>query len=185
MLEASSRFNAAFLSHVRSIMTLINGLAIVVPVIAVLAACSTLAEPADRRQADLNYYTDRMRQLREVLYAGSAILVTGILHMGNWLRWPAALIGNDAIRDTAQGLALSVTVFWGATFTLVLVSTYAPAAIYLTGRAREQLETNDSKELRKIDQWLIEQGFFVGLSDELPQIAAIFAPYWPVLWERC
>ena len=176
MLHSSDRFSATFLGHVQSILTLINGLAIVVPVLAVLAACSTLAEPADKHDANLDHYTDCMRRLRQVLYAGSAILVTGILHMYNWLRWPAALIGNDVVRDTAQGLALSVTVFWGATFTLILVATYAPAAIYLTRCARERLESEASKERPNIEQWLIERGFFVGLSDELPQISAIFAP---------
>lgn len=81
--EASKRFTPAFLSYVHSLVSLMNGMAVTVPVIAVLAASSTLAPPPDKRPDDLGYLTQQMRSLKGVLYAGSAILVTGILHMGS------------------------------------------------------------------------------------------------------
>ena len=176
-LEASTRFSPTFLAHVHSLVSIINGLAVVVPVIAVLAACSALAPPEDDRALDLDSLADRMRSLKEVLYAGSAILVTGILHMGNWLRWPAALLGDQTIQDGVVGVALAVSLFWGATFTLVLFATYAPAAGVLATRARARLRDDAyRKTIPHPEQWLKEHGFFVGISEELPQIVVMAAP---------
>jgi hypothetical protein len=176
-LEASARFSPAFLAYVHSLVSIINGLAVVVPVIAVLAACSALAPPEDDRAPDLDALADRMRSLKEVLYAGSAILVTGILHMGNWLRWPAALVGDQTAHDAVLGVALSVSLFWGATFTLVLFATYAPAAGVLAARARARLRDDAyRKTFPHPEQWLKEHGFFVSLSDELPQMVVMAAP---------
>ena len=176
-LEASARFSPAFLAYVHSLISIINGLAVVAPVIAVLAACSTLARPEDGRASDLDALTEQMRDLKEGLYAGSAILVTGILHMGNWLRWPAALVGDQAVQDAVRGVALSISLFWGATFTLVLFATYAPAASVLAARARARLKDEAyAKSISHPEQWLKEHGFFVGISDELPQIVVMAAP---------
>jgi hypothetical protein len=176
-MEASHRFNPAFLAYVYGLISFINGLAVVVPVIAVLAASSTLAPPVDAGSSELDSLTEKMRSLKDVLYAGSAILVTGILHMGNWLRWPAALIGDEAVQEAVLGVALSVSLYWGATFTLVLFATYAPAASVLASRARARLRDEGYRTtIPKPEQWLKEHGFFVGISEELPQIAVMFAP---------
>jgi hypothetical protein len=112
-----------------------------------------------------------------VLYTGSAILVTGILHMGSWLRWPAALVGDAAAQHGIMGVSLAVTLFWGTTFSLVLIASYAPPAAILARRARAQWAMGPSaQQIEHTDVWLRERGFFVGLSDELPQIAVILAP---------
>jgi hypothetical protein len=176
-MEASHRFTPSFLAYVHGLISFINGLAVVVPVIALLAASSTLVSPADPGGSELDLLAEKMRSLKEVLYAGSAILVTGILHMGNWLRWPAALVGDEAVQGAIQGVALSVSLYWGATFTLVLFATYAPAAGVLASRARARLcEETYRTTVPRPEQWLKEHGFFVGISDELPQIAVMFAP---------
>ena len=71
-LEASPWFSPAFLSHVHLLICIINGLAVVVPVIAVLGACSALAPPEDDRAQDLDSLADRMRSLKEVGGSGSS-----------------------------------------------------------------------------------------------------------------
>ena len=176
-LQASPWITPAFLGYVYLLIYIINALAVVVPVIAVLAACSVLAPPEDGRAWDLDSLIDRMRSLKEALYAGSAILVTGILHMGSWLRWPAALVGDQTIHDSVLGVALAVSLFWGATFTLVLFAAYAPAAGVLASRARARLKDDAyQKAGSHPEQWLKEHGFFVGISEELPQLVVIAAP---------
>lgn len=176
-LEHSHQFAPHFLAFVQTLVSGINLLAIFVPIVAVLAASSSLAPPHDGRQADLAHLVQQMRNLKEVLYAGSAILVTGILHMGSWLRWPVSLVGDASVQSAVLGMVLSITLYWGTVFTLVLIATYGPAAAVISARAREQLESDPSAQgIAHPEQWLKERGFFVGISDELPQIAVMFAP---------
>lgn len=106
-------------------------MAVLAPIIAVLAVCSVVAPSGNSETYGPELLVRRMRQLNEVLYGGSAILVTGILHMGAWLRWPASLIADRPSQEAVLGIALAITIFWGTAFTLMLVVTYVPAAIYI------------------------------------------------------
>lgn len=178
MLESSARFSPTFLTYVHSVVFFINGLAVAVPAVVLLTACSTLAPPEDEQSPDIDVLADQMRSLKEILAIGSAVLFTGILHMDNWLRWPAALVGDDTMQEAVLGMALAVSLFWGATFTLLLFATYAPAAGILSRRARELLKRDASQQnIPNSEEWLKEHGFFIGVKEELPQIAAIAAPF--------
>jgi hypothetical protein len=154
-----------------------NGLAVIVPVIAVMAACSAIALPENGNALNPDYLTMQMRNLKEVLNAGSALLVSGILHMDAWLRWPASLVSDKGVQDGMLGVALAITLFWGATFTLVLIATYGPAATYLGTRAREVLRQEKFvEEIPDPDQWLEDHGFYFTPGDQLPQIGVMLAP---------
>ncbi|MFO0731652.1 MAG: hypothetical protein U0361_11810 [Nitrospiraceae bacterium] len=52
-----------------------------------------------------------MRQLNEVLYSGSSLLVVGILHMGAITLF-AALILDKGPQEAVLGAGLSITMFW-------------------------------------------------------------------------
>ncbi|MBD0305186.1 MAG: hypothetical protein ICV76_01355 [Nitrospiraceae bacterium] len=112
-LQSSGRFSQAFLERVHTIIVIMNVLAVIVPVMAVLAACSVLAPSADGRHPSLEDLAARMRTLKEVLNAGSAILVSGVLHMGVWLRWPAAFVDEKGVQEAVSGVSLAITLFWG------------------------------------------------------------------------
>ncbi|MGE3151540.1 MAG: hypothetical protein AB7G48_12345 [Nitrospiraceae bacterium] len=85
----SQRISEGLLRYTMTVVSVVNVQAIVVPVVALLAACSTLAPPVSGRPADQEHCAVQMRRLKEVLSAGSAILVAGVLHMGAWRRWSA------------------------------------------------------------------------------------------------
>ncbi|TKB69684.1 MAG: hypothetical protein E8D52_04775 [Nitrospira sp.] len=68
------------------VVSIVNVHAMVMPVVALLAACSTLVPPMAGAQPDSEFYALQMRRLKEVLTAASAILVAGVSHMGAWLR---------------------------------------------------------------------------------------------------
>ncbi|HVF10692.1 MAG TPA: hypothetical protein VNA16_07810, partial [Abditibacteriaceae bacterium] len=176
------RFGSMFLRNVNWIVSIINGFAIIAPVIAILAAGSTLVPPPAGQDRDLPYFAAQMRRLKEVLNAGSALLVAGILHMGAWLRWPAALVNDKAVQEEILNLALSISVFWGATFTLVIIAIYSPAASRLSAQAlraiKNDKEEGKDKEGEAKDPYkrLNEHGLAISPAQQLPQIAAILAP---------
>ncbi|HKU51905.1 MAG TPA: hypothetical protein VJQ25_05525, partial [Nitrospira sp.] len=69
------------------------------------------------------------------------------------------------------------TLFWGVTFTLMLVSTYLPAAILLARRAQALLlESPPQPSTPDPEQWLKDHGLFLSLQDHLPQFGLMLAP---------
>ena len=171
------RIGEHLLRYVMVVVSVVNVQALIVPVVALLAACSTLAPPSSGQQPDPRFYASQMKRLKEVLTAASAILVSGILHMGAWLRWPAALVADKAGQEAVLGTALAITLFWGVTFTLMLVATYLPAALLLARRAEALLLERPCEAANLgLDQWLKEHGLFLSLQDHFPQFGLILAP---------
>jgi hypothetical protein len=117
------------------------------------------------------------QRVKEVVAAASAILVAGILHMGAWLRWPAALIADKDAHEAVLGTALAVTLFWGVTFPLMLVSTYLPAALVLAKRAAALLQERSSqRSVPKPQEWRKDNGLFLSLQGHFPQFGLMLAP---------
>jgi hypothetical protein len=171
------RISKDLLHYTMTVVSIVNVQAILVPVVALLAACSTLAPPNRGQCPDPEFYALQMKRLKEVLTAASAILVSGILHMGAWLRWPAALVAEKQAQDAILGAALAITLFWGVTFTLMLVSTYLPAALLLAKRAQVLLQDVSVKEsVPDPEQWLKDHGLFLSLQDHFPQFGLMLAP---------
>ncbi len=171
------RISPELLRYAKTVVSLINVEAVVVPVVAILAACSTLASPLRGDQADPDFCATQMKRLKEVLGASSAVLVAGVLHMGAWLRWPAALISDKAAHEAVLGAAMAVTLFWGVTFTLMLVSTYLPAAFILAKRAQALLQADpDTRSPSAQEAWLKQHGLFLSLHDHVPQFGLMLAP---------
>lgn len=171
------RIGEHLLRYVMVVVSVVNVQSMIVPVVALLAACSTLAPPLSGLPPDPKFYASQMKRLKEVLTATSAILVSGILHMGAWLRWPAALVADRASQEAVLGTALAITLFWGVTFTLMLVTTYLPAALLLARRAEALLlERSPTANEPEPDKWLKDHGLFLSLQDHFPQFGLILAP---------
>lgn len=176
-LQGSGIIDPGLLQFAKAVVSFINVLAAITPVVAVLAACSIVAPPIRPDALDPDYLAGRMRQLNEVLYAGSALLVVGILHMGGWLRWPAALIPDKMPQESVLGAGLSITMFWGTTFTLMLVVTYLPGAIHLARRADALIRTPAfADKITDRQKWLKENGLRLTLEEHLIQFGVMLAP---------
>lgn len=176
-LQESRHFDAGFLNNVHTVVSIMNVLAAFVPAIILVAASSTLAPPSNNDQTDLCFLADHMRRLRSVLNATSALLVAGVLHMNAWLQWPASLMRDHALQTAVSGTALSITVFWGTTFTLMLIALYGPAATKLSLRARQLLnQEHQAGNIAEPQQWLREHDLAITFSEQLPQIGIMLAP---------
>ena len=79
--------------------------------------------------------------------------------------------------EAILGAALAITLFWGVTFTLMLVSTYLPAAFLLAKRAQVLLQEGSGKEsVPETEQWLKNHGLFLSMQDHFPQFGLMLAP---------
>ena len=173
----AQRISEHLLRYAMTVVSIVNVQAVIVPIVVLLAACSTLAPPVTGNRPNPEFCASQMKRLKEVLTAAAAILVAGILHMGAWLRWPAALVADKNAHEAMLGAALAITLFWGVTFTLMLVSTYLPAALLLANRAQALLQDGPSTQSVPIpEEWLKEHGLFLSLQDHLPQFGLMLAP---------
>lgn len=173
----SGTFDPQFLSNIKIILLTLNILAVIVPAIIVLAASSALATHKKAWQPTLDTVSTQMHQLRNTLNIGSIALVAGILHMHAWLQWPAVLMQDPSMQSAVSGTALAITMFWGTSFTLMLMATYGPAATKLSAQARHLLKQEQQKGTIEDPQaWLKDHDLSITLGEQLPQIGIMLAP---------
>ena len=67
------------------------------------------------------------------------------------------------------GAALAITVFWGTSFTLMLMGTYEPAATKLSAQAQHLIKQEQQKGTVQDQQaWLKEHDLSITLGEQLP-----------------
>lgn len=179
-LTHSGRISKELLHSVESIMAIVNICVYIAPVIVTMAFCSAVSPPnkQDPSLSDLSLLPSRMLFLKATLKLAAALLVIGILHMNAWLQWPTALIQDHTLRLNYSRAALSISVYWGATFTLMLFLTYGPAANYLSLQARKIIEPR-LVEVEKIEdqqKWLRDHDLAFTFGDQIPQFMIILSP---------
>ncbi len=148
----------------------INVMSVVVPASIVTAAAASALPPRDGwDEASL---ARRARQVKGVVGVAAAFMVAGVLHMGAWTHWAGAMLGAEDL-DT---LATAVTLFWGTTFTLMIASYYLPVASELRRLAEREMQTQEIPT-RAQAGWLADRGLSFAITQQLPQIAAMAAPF--------
>ena len=176
-LEASGRFAPSELLVVKAAVTILNALAVAAPIVGLIGGLSLLAPRRSQGEAMLDHLARQMRRLKLVVNLGSAMMVVGILHMLVWMRWPAVLVDDPGLAQEIQGLATTVAVYWGATYTLLIFTFYVPTYLVLNRRAEPVLaETFEGLGTKESRVWLKEHGFMLSPAGQLPQAAAILAP---------
>jgi hypothetical protein len=109
------------------------------------------------------------------LNTSAALLVAGILHMNTWLRWPAVFATDEIAREGIEQFALAVSVFWGMTFSLMIVAAFVPATLLLRESALD-LHASVAGADPDPDHWLAGHGFKLSMGEQLRQVAIILAP---------
>ena len=174
-LTTSGRFEAGQLGSIQTVIDSINIFATVIPVVGVIASCSTVVPCMAQGKEGADYCANQMRYLKELMNAGSAMLLVGILHMSIWLRWPAAFLGDKKLVEDINNFSLAVSTFWGVAFTLLIAAYYIPAARTLNRRAKAALADvyDDPHELR---EWLKENNLEMSTASQIREIVTISGP---------
>lgn len=178
-LLASSRiFHAGFVeANVRFIAYTVVVTSTIAAMFLVVAASSTVVIPTGSDTAGLNAVGLHMSRLRNVLYIGAIMLVCGIVNMGAWMRWPAALLKNPDQVEAFTGMALGVTTYWGAAFTVITIAAYVPPALYLRSQAlhlHERIHPETGAAER--EKWLRAEGFTISEGAKPAPIIAMAGP---------
>jgi len=178
LLTASQRYDAAQLAAIQAVLYILNILAGVVPVLGLITAgCCALSSAQTARTPDIETIKDQMRELKTIAGFGSALLVSGVLHMVTWLRWPAALFHQTPLAQDIAAFAEAMGLYWGATFSLVIAAFYVPAAAHLHRRAEACFRAHP--ELARdtdLQTWLREHGLAMVSPQQLPPLLAVLAP---------
>jgi hypothetical protein len=141
-----------------------------------IASCATLLPSGDESfPGGLKQLSGRMKYLRLILYAGTALLVTTILLKKSIYEWTLAYTPQDAALETARNFVASLLALDGGFYTLVLAAAYLPPALVLQRRA--QLVVGPSLEEQEQEIKLKEYSLNFSLKDSLPRILAILGPF--------
>lgn len=146
---------------------------------AIFAVAATLASGVRNgsnvlRNANL---AGQMKCLRNVLFSGTGMLVAAVLSLGSWLRWPAALVTDQTAQRAILDWATGLTLFWGSTFTLILLTTYIPATLCLQARAHKLcLQQYSDYPISVQERWLESRGLAIGQKMQIATILAIAGP---------
>jgi hypothetical protein len=171
-LVTSSAIGPARVAVIGAVVALINVMSVLVPALLLAAAAASALPPvAGWNETTLSR---RALQVRHIVALAAAFMVAGVLHMGAWTHWVGASL--QAAGDVAlDQVAVTVTLFWGTTFTLMIASFYLPVAVRL-GELAEAIMDDAGIALAERPKWLAERGLSFRLSEQLPQIAAMAAP---------
>ena len=157
-------------------ISIIGGIPFLMGVIAVVLAVPVGAaaasfpdsEPEDWKRE----FAERVKCLQESFYALSVVLVTSTVAIMLFFQLPAE-IAVDGDRDGLLRYARGLTVFWGATMTLTLLASFAPAMLELRRRAREQHGAVASR--RDFGEWFAEQ-VPITVRRQVANLATMLAP---------
>jgi hypothetical protein len=176
-LQHCACYTQAELADIDLAVTALNVMAALILPLGLIAALSVMARPGLAGKAALGAIEVQMRRLKMVLNLGSTLLFTGILHQVLWLRWPAVLVSDATIGQDVTGFAEGLSVYWGASYSLLLLAFFMPSAWSLNERARSIIEDHPGiiGDMLPGD-WLEKHGLSVSPGRQLPQIVAMLGP---------
>jgi hypothetical protein len=176
-LKASGRYGPGELLAVQGVISVLNVLAGLVPTLALMTGCCIMCGSSCAGTDDLERLEGQMRRLKIFTAMGSALLVTGVLHMIAWFSWPAALVADPAQSGRLITFSRSLGTFWGTTFSLCLATFYVPAAWSIHHRAAMMFQ-GSSRHDRGVELhgWLDQHGLSMAPLRQLPYVAVLLAP---------
>lgn len=163
--------------HIQNTLNVVNLIAILVTPYGIMTGCCIMQQSPDPALSELDFLHTQSKHLKDLLIGGSAVMVIGLIHMKLWLSWPLCFVTDDELLKHLDAITLTISQYWGVTYTLIIAALYMPAAIYLSEKARNLIILGDNEELKKNpEKWLIENKMLVSPTAQLPQLVTILSP---------
>lgn len=176
-LTACGLYSAGELKSVFIILSFINILAVLIPYLGIITGCGVMRYQQSYTESRLDNLLVKSKYIKELLIAGSVVMVIGIAHMQLWLSWPISLIQDSSLAEQIDAILLTVSQYWGVIYTLAMTALYLPIAFSLSEQARMVIQTSSDEDIKKHpDRWLEENKMLVSPSGQLPQLIAVIAP---------
>lgn len=132
---------AGTFAGIRQVVNALFSAATVALVLALAARASIGPTHAAMEGRDLAL-KERFADLRELLLAAAAVLVSLVVTMVAWLAWPTAGLGDESLAFiTINHIGQGVGLYWGTVFSLCLVLAYLPCIAYLKHLAKGSPDT--------------------------------------------
>jgi len=190
IVEATMQSGDGGVSYVGDVVKLLNFLAVTTMLAMVLTISAILfrntlpaaakgeksQEAVENKLRDLS---EKVEDLRLVLYFATALLIVGVLQISSLLNWMATFFPVNELK----GFFSTITFVFGCAYTILLASIYLPAYYVLQNRAMiyvnaslksTQPDSLQSKEDLPKDYKL--QFFSFSVMDTLPRVLIILAP---------
>ncbi len=107
-LSVSGQYTEIELGYITGILNLINILSVLTPVFLIVACCCTVIPCRNTNIESAQRCVRQMRDLKELINLGSAMLVVGAMHIHIWLNLSAALSTTDILIDAINDMSLSI-----------------------------------------------------------------------------
>jgi hypothetical protein len=164
------------LANITELMIQVNSFGFAVSLSLVLAACAILYSPnSNSAPAGLKQLSAKMKDLQAILYAGTIMLVVGILLIRSVYQWSLAFILRDEQSiKVAETFYSNLLASEGGVFTLMLASVYLPTAFILRRRAGSLNDLPEQNPER--EKLLKDYHLTFSFTESLPRLLAILGP---------
>ncbi len=120
-----------------------------------------------------------IRRQRILLFAGAAVLVTGILQLSASFNWALAAIHSEpaSVTATLKEIMASLINSRAVYYTILLATIYVPGMLRVRRCAFELAEKKESlKTATAREQWLKDHGLLASSTGQIPRFAALLSP---------
>lgn len=179
LLERSGYFSGTELAIILVLVGVVNFLATVAPFAIILGGCSSMAPFRELLPDEVLHLLEaRLRHLKNAVNLGSAMLLVGVLHMLAWLRWPVVFVGDSKLAAEVVEWSLTLSMYWGTVFSLMVMALYIPCSLHLYERAKGEFNRSFPRsDHPALWKHLESFGFSREPVRQLPQIVAMSAPF--------
>lgn len=176
-LAASNIYTLQELTHIETTLTIINFIAIIVTPLGILTGCCIMQQNPGPSIPELLHLSSQAKHLKDLILGGSAVMVIGLIHMKLWLSWPLSFISDPGLLDQLEVISVTISQYWGITYSLIIAAMYLPAAFYLSEKARNVISHSNNDALKNNpEQWLVQNKMLISPTAQLPQLVTILSP---------